>query len=196
MTSHYTWESVTTLHDFGGVLGRPFDTFFGLSQFHGHYSWLVCEVALRTWMNCQYPDECAHIGHFVWALTISRSRLLACVWSGPKNLDELPISGWMCTYMDEKHVLIHKSGFTTPIIVASSAIKLTWIFWMKREKKSQEMALGLGGMLLKVALHENIQVRKWEESDHKQEATDVTLYFYGRMKFWSSFGITFPCASK
>ena len=70
---------------------------------------------------------------------------------------------------------------------------------MKREKKSQEMALGLGGMLLKVALHENIQVRKWEESDHKQqEATDIklTLYFYGRMKFWSSFGITFPCASK
>ena len=46
MTSHYTWRSVTTLHDFGGVLGRPLDTFFGLSQFHGHGSWLVCEVAL------------------------------------------------------------------------------------------------------------------------------------------------------
>jgi hypothetical protein len=30
---------VTTLHDFGGVLG---------SQFHGHGSWLVCEVALRV----------------------------------------------------------------------------------------------------------------------------------------------------
>ena len=26
MTSHYTWEFVTTLHDFGGVLGRPLDT--------------------------------------------------------------------------------------------------------------------------------------------------------------------------
>ena len=47
MTSHYTWGSVTTLHDFGGVLGRPLDTFFGLSQFHGHGSWLVCEVALN-----------------------------------------------------------------------------------------------------------------------------------------------------
>ena len=46
MTSHYTWGSVTTLHDFGGVLGRPLDTFF-------------------------------------WALTISWSWLLACVWSGP-----------------------------------------------------------------------------------------------------------------
>ena len=43
MTSHYTWGSVTTLCDFGGVLGRPLDTFF-------------------------------------WALTISRSRLLARVW--------------------------------------------------------------------------------------------------------------------
>ena len=28
MTSHYTRGSVTTLHDFGGVLGRPLDTFF------------------------------------------------------------------------------------------------------------------------------------------------------------------------
>ena len=28
MTSHYTWGSVTTLYDFGGVLGRPSDTFF------------------------------------------------------------------------------------------------------------------------------------------------------------------------
>ena len=28
MTSHYTWGSVTTLHDFGGVLGWPLDTFF------------------------------------------------------------------------------------------------------------------------------------------------------------------------
>ena len=48
-TSHYTWGSVTTLHDFGGVVGRPLDTFF-------------------------------------WALTISWSRLLAWVWSGPKLL--------------------------------------------------------------------------------------------------------------
>jgi hypothetical protein len=40
---------VTTLHDFGGVLGRPLDTFFNfkLSQCHGHGSWLVCEVALN-----------------------------------------------------------------------------------------------------------------------------------------------------
>ena len=28
MSSHYTWGSVTTLHEFGGVLGRPLDTFF------------------------------------------------------------------------------------------------------------------------------------------------------------------------
>ena len=28
MTSHYTGRSVTTLHDFGGVLGQPLDTFF------------------------------------------------------------------------------------------------------------------------------------------------------------------------
>ena len=28
MTSHYTGGFVTTLRDFGGVLGRPLDTFF------------------------------------------------------------------------------------------------------------------------------------------------------------------------
>ena len=38
---------MTTLHDFGGVLGWPSDTFIGLSQFHGHGSWLVSEVELR-----------------------------------------------------------------------------------------------------------------------------------------------------
>ena len=39
MASHYTWGFVTTLHDVGDVLGRPLDTFFGHSQFHGHGSW-------------------------------------------------------------------------------------------------------------------------------------------------------------
>ena len=38
----------TTLHDFGGVLGRPLGTFFGLSQSNGQSSWLVCEVALKS----------------------------------------------------------------------------------------------------------------------------------------------------
>ena len=28
MTSHYTWGSVTTLHDLGGAWDTPFDTFF------------------------------------------------------------------------------------------------------------------------------------------------------------------------
>ena len=37
---------MTTLHDFGSVLGWPLYTSFELSQFHGHGSWLECEVAL------------------------------------------------------------------------------------------------------------------------------------------------------
>ena len=45
--SHYTWGSVTTRHDFGGVLGRPLDTFFwalkiSWSRLLAH----VCEVVL------------------------------------------------------------------------------------------------------------------------------------------------------
>ena len=47
LTSHYTWGHVTTLHDFGSVLGQLLDTSFGLSQFHDHGSWLVCEVTLN-----------------------------------------------------------------------------------------------------------------------------------------------------
>ena len=35
---------------FEGVLRRPLDTFFGLSQLHGHGTWLVCEVA-RRWVG-------------------------------------------------------------------------------------------------------------------------------------------------
>jgi hypothetical protein len=45
-TSHYNWGLVTTLHDFGSFLRWSMNTSFGLSQIHGHSSWLVCEVAL------------------------------------------------------------------------------------------------------------------------------------------------------
>ena len=47
MASYYTWGPETTLHDYESVLGWPLHTFLGLSQFHGHGSWLVCKVALR-----------------------------------------------------------------------------------------------------------------------------------------------------
>ena len=46
MTSQYSWGAVTTLHEFGGVLGWPLNTFFWTPQFRGHGSWLMCEVAL------------------------------------------------------------------------------------------------------------------------------------------------------
>ena len=45
MASRYTWGSVTTLHDFGGVLGWPLDTFFWAltipwSRFLARESWV------------------------------------------------------------------------------------------------------------------------------------------------------------
>ena len=61
MTSHYTWGSMTTLRDFGGVLGQSLHTFF-------------------------------------WALTISWSRLLAPVWSGPKYMKTNKFTTLRCTY--------------------------------------------------------------------------------------------------
>jgi hypothetical protein len=86
MTSHDTRGPVTTLHDdYRGVLGRPLDNFFflpfGLSQFHGHGSWLVWEVALgpqchvgdlgfmscgMTWLAGSLGATCFHIIVLHW----------------------------------------------------------------------------------------------------------------------------------
>ena len=69
MAAHYTWGSMTTLHDFGDVLGHPLDTLFGISQIHGHGSWLVCEVALSR-LHC-------HLNMwfiFEFALYVARQR--------------------------------------------------------------------------------------------------------------------------
>ena len=40
-------------------LGTAFGHFFGLSQFHGHGSWLVCEVALKSggWVACKATES-------------------------------------------------------------------------------------------------------------------------------------------
>ena len=42
MASHYTWRSVTTPHDFGGVLGRPLDT--SVWALTSSWSWLLACV--------------------------------------------------------------------------------------------------------------------------------------------------------
>ena len=39
---------MTTLHDFGSVLGWPLDTSFEISQLHGQGTWLECEVGVRV----------------------------------------------------------------------------------------------------------------------------------------------------
>ena len=44
-TSHYTWGSVTTLYDFGGVLGQPLNTFFWVLTIS--WSWLLA----RAWSD-------------------------------------------------------------------------------------------------------------------------------------------------
>jgi hypothetical protein len=50
MILHYTWGSVTTLDGFGVSWDNLWTLSFGLSQFHGHGSWLVCEMALRIFL--------------------------------------------------------------------------------------------------------------------------------------------------
>ena len=60
MTTHYTRGSVSTLHGVGGVLGTAFGHYFffgggdgGLSQFHGHDSWFVCEFGPKGEFPCR-----------------------------------------------------------------------------------------------------------------------------------------------
>ena len=49
-----------TPRDFGSVLGWPLHTkSLGLSQFHGHGSWLVCEMALRA--HLRVPIESSEL---------------------------------------------------------------------------------------------------------------------------------------
>ena len=47
MASHYTWGSVTTLDDFGGVLGRPWDNFIWALR----NSW--SRLSARVWSSPQ-----------------------------------------------------------------------------------------------------------------------------------------------
>ena len=54
MASHHTWGSVTTLHDFGGVLGRPLDTFL-----LGSHNFMVTALGL-----CVKSDLLIHWPHF------------------------------------------------------------------------------------------------------------------------------------
>ena len=48
MTSHYTWRSVNKLHALEVSWGNLWTVPIELSQFHGHGSWLMCEVALSV----------------------------------------------------------------------------------------------------------------------------------------------------
>jgi hypothetical protein len=48
MGSHYTRGFVTSLHDLKVCWDGLWTLSFGLSQFHDHGSWFVCEVALST----------------------------------------------------------------------------------------------------------------------------------------------------
>ena len=49
MTSHYAWGTVTTLHDFGDVLGRSLDTFFWALTI----SW--SRLSARVWSGPNAP---------------------------------------------------------------------------------------------------------------------------------------------
>ena len=62
MTSHYTWGSVAPLHDFGGALGRPLDTFFWALTI----SWSQLSVSCVKWplshLYCFAISICSYVG--------------------------------------------------------------------------------------------------------------------------------------
>ena len=78
MTSHYIWKPMTLLHDSRSVLDGLWTLSFGLSQFHGHGSWHICEVAPMNkkldfycpqyglWMI--FKDLLDFHGHGIWSV--------------------------------------------------------------------------------------------------------------------------------
>jgi hypothetical protein len=126
LTSHYTWRPVTVIHDFGGVLGRPLDTFFrarafGLSKFHGHGSWLVCEVALNPKPKT-FPRHCYHPFKFMIIYHVSR-------WSiQPK---EITIDGFILFHSPSDH-LNHKC-----ILYEDSSQCFRWVKWDSMSPRRQ-----------------------------------------------------------
>ena len=80
MASHYTWGSMTTLHDVWRCVGTAafgHSLSFGLSQFHGHGSWPVCVVALsisppntRTEEGKQENGRTVRLCPLLWKITI------------------------------------------------------------------------------------------------------------------------------
>ena len=76
MTSCYTWGSVTTLHDLEVCWDGLWTLSFGLSQFHGHGSWLMCEVALSDVMwPCEDGNNDVYVTRGIcgWQMSVSRS---------------------------------------------------------------------------------------------------------------------------
>ena len=69
MVSHYTWGSVTTLDDFGGMLGQPLDTFFW--AFTIWWSRLLAHVWSGPKPQVEFTslDPCC-LGVCVWHLCI------------------------------------------------------------------------------------------------------------------------------
>jgi hypothetical protein len=58
--THYTWGSVTTLHDFGGVLGWPLDTSF---------FWALTIPRSRALGSCvKWPSNLANLSLLSWFL--------------------------------------------------------------------------------------------------------------------------------
>ena len=80
--SHYTWGSVTTPHDFGGVLGRPLDTFFWAltipwsrllahvwSGPHVRKSFQTTTIFVNDYMNYELQTHRTSIWVKVWSHT-------------------------------------------------------------------------------------------------------------------------------
>jgi hypothetical protein len=75
VTSHHTWEPVTTRHDFVVFWDVLWTISFGLLQFHGHGSWLMCEVA-------SIPEEAQRLTRFCWRLQ-SKDFVWGSYWQVP-----------------------------------------------------------------------------------------------------------------
>ena len=143
MTSHYTWGSMTALHDFGGVLGRPLDTFF--LALTNSWSWLsACVWSAPKWLGIikSIISEPFNKGHF----TDETESLL------PLHFKH---SHWWKMQSRSKFTS-HYAWRTNMVCECKMDVKSTWIpTWHQTDHVSWSLGALFKNRLLEVGLTQN-----------------------------------------
>ena len=97
MASHYTWGTVTKLHELGGELGRPLDTFFWALT----TAW--SRLMARVWSDPNYEVYCSAREVSIWAYIVGQDPSD----SKPNRL-HVDIFWWVCCFIHLRCIFFHR----------------------------------------------------------------------------------------